>query len=197
MKKLFILSFLFGFISLSAQTEKEYKEIAEETCECLDTKVVTKDNITANLGTCMFESLGERPKLMAKMDITNQKVMRKFGEKIGTEMVFICPKVFTLLQDKSTTAEKKTNNVSDDLKSVEGKITGFEGTELIFVLLEDNSGRTKKFLWLRSFENDSDLLNQGKAAIGKKVKISYKDVEIYNPSLEEYIKRKEIKAIFF
>lgn len=197
MKNLLTLIFIFTLVSISAQSDKDYKEIAQETCACLDTKEVTKENLEMNLGVCMIESIGDRPKLMDKIDFTNMKSMKSFGEKVGLEMAFICPEVFALLEEKPSKTKKNSSEANVETKTVNGKITGFEGKELIFVLVEDDNGRTKKFLWLRGFENDSELLNQGKAAVGKTVKINYQEIEIYNPSLEEYIKRKEITGIFF
>lgn len=139
--------------------------------------------------------ISDNPKLIQSLNLKNSKSMEKFGEKVGTQMAFICPEVFLLLKDDNTS--KKNEDAPVDKNTVSGEIEAFESEELKYVLIKENDGRINKFLWLRSFEGDADLIKKGNDAVGKKVKIEYTEIEIYSPKLGEYINRKEIKKISF
>ena len=123
--------------------------------------------------------------------------MEKLGENVGLQMAFICPEVFLLLTEEEGSTTKKASKTEVASKTKSGIIEGFDGKEVKYLLVKDDNGRINKFLWLRSFSGDADLIKMGRDALGEKVKVTYEEIEIYNPELGEYIKRKEIRSITF
>lgn len=197
MKNLFLILFISLSISSFAQSDDIYKTIADKTCSCLDEKELTKDNLELNLGVCMMEVINDYPELTNSISLKNTKSMEKLGENVGLQMAFICPEVFLLMTEEETKPNKKSYSSEEKTSTKTGVIEGFDGKEIKYLLLKDDKGRINKFLWLRSFSGDADLMKLGRDALGERVKVTYTEIEIYNPEMDEYIQRKEIKSISF
>lgn len=197
MKNIFLLLFSISSVFAFSQSSDAYKKLAEYTCTCLESKDLNAQNLENQLGLCLMNAIRDNPKLIKGANLGNTGAMEKLGEKVGVQMAFICPEVFMLMIEEENKNIKKELNESKINSIAYGEIEGFENNELSFLLLKEIEGETRKYLWLRAFEGDTELLKMGNNAIGLKVTIEYNEIEIYNPKLGEYLKRKEIKAISF
>lgn len=183
-------------------------KIAQETCDCLKGKDLSgksEEDSNLEVGMCMMASLGEYQDKLDELeiDITDQSSMEKFGEKVGFKMATKCPNTLMeigMMRSETTTTSTTTKTISatsEMVQVISGTIKGMEGEEFSVLVLQDDTGREQKFLWLRYFEGSEKLATEAKSLMGKKVKIKFSSMEVYSPKLKEYIARKELKGIEF
>lgn len=195
MKKISILAILF-FTSLNLFAQDDLLDIvAKETCECTDSMGITKETMQAQLGMCMLSSLTKHPNLASKLDFSDKKVMRQFGESVGLKMADFCPN--TILTIGYQALENEKAEMPPSVQEVEGTFKGFEGEDLTFIIIHNSKGRRYKLLWLTPFDGDGNLISLGKKAVNKPVSVQYKNEDFYSPKMEEYITRKVITQISF
>lgn len=188
----FVLAAIF---SIQAQDDM-YTVMAQEACDCMDSKGSSSADLEAQLGMCILESFTTHPEFLAKFDLTDEAAMEKVGEKIGMEMVGICPVLFMgMMGDEDFMGDDEEEN--DEYFSIQGIISGFEGTDMQFVLVKTDDDSIHKMLWLGSFSGDEKLMELGQKAVGQKVVVEYEEEECYSPKLHKYVNRKEISNIEF
>lgn len=186
MKKL-LLSIVLT-IPLFATAQEDYKGIAQETCECIQKKDLanaSKKSIEVALGLCMFEVIQSRK---IEVDMSDGEAMRKFGEKVGMQMAPICPDIFTRLTEESEDTAPENESISGVIKSIEEK-------EFLFVTLKDPNNKEVRLVWLRHVEGADEFLNDYKKLIGKKVTLTYQNIELFNAKAKGYFGYKELLAI--
>ncbi len=194
-KTVFFLSMGFLTVQLNAQSEKLLDAVAQETCDCIKDKDVSKmttEELQVELGICMMGSLGTHQKEMGgSLDLTNQASMQAFGEKVGVRMVAKCPEQMMKVVSSTTATDKGADNIA----TVEGSFKQVEGTELTYIILEEADGSQQRLLWLRPFEGEELLKGNPGALKGKKVVIEYTPIECYSSQAKKYVTRKEIVSL--
>lgn len=180
-----ILLFLSTTVLVNAQDEI-YKTVAKETCECFDKRkaeVKNQQEAEMALGICMITSAQTNK---VDVDLTDEEVMRIFGEKVGIQMAFICPTAFDLLM-----------NSDEEVPPVglTGKIKSVEVDEFLSVILKEESGKEHKLLWVRYFPGSDDFKDNPKKLIGKNVTVEYETTECYFPKMKAYYSSKEIRDL--
>lgn len=172
---------------LTAQ-EDIYKIIATETCECITKKnvdVKNRSEVEMALGLCMMESFQAHE---VDIDVSDEQAMTKFGEKVGMKMAPICPTVFASFIGDEEPEEPSAIELSGTVKSIE---TG----EFLFLVFKESSGKEHKLLWLRYFPGSDDFKDEPKKLVGKKMTITYQEMECFFPKLKAYYNAKEILSL--
>ncbi|MGZ3874908.1 MAG: hypothetical protein ACXVJD_18450, partial [Mucilaginibacter sp.] len=59
----------------------------------------------------------------------------------------------------------------------------------------DNGNSEKSFIWLRQFPGSEKFMNGPLTLAGKKLNISWQEIEVYLPQAKGYYKVKEITGI--
>lgn len=200
-----IICFILCSVNIFAQDALD--AIAQETCDCLEGKDLSnmsQEDSSVEVGMCMMSSLSTRQDKITELgiDITDQSSMEKFGEKIGMKMAVKCPKVLMGMgmmrsETTTTTTTKTMTSTSEKAQVMTGKVKAIEGDEFSVVVIEDETGRSQKFLWLRYFAGSEKLMENPKSVIGKSVKVKFSNIEVYSPKAKEYFNRKELKGIEF
>jgi hypothetical protein len=188
MKKL-ILALL--FVSTLAFAQEDYKGIAQETCDCIQKKDLSnasKKSIEMALGLCMFEVLQARK---IEVEMTDGEAMRKFGEKVGVQMAPICPDVFSKLMEESEVPPPPPN--PDE--SVTGVVKSVEEKEFLFITLKSTTNQEIRLVWLTEVEGAQDFLSDYKKLIGKKVTLTYRNVDLFNPKAKGYFGYKRLTKL--
>ena len=185
---------VFAANALMAQTDEQLDKIAQVTCDCVEKKDISsmdQETMTMELGFCMIGYFGSDIGAMEDMGLkmTDQASMQAFGEKVGLKMVNKCPNIMMKLGMMSM--EEQTTEETVMVSTITGKITGFEGDDLSYVLLEADGGRKIKLLWLDYFDG-ADML---KNSIGKTATFEYESFEFYSVKMEDYIARKVIVGV--
>ncbi len=202
LKKTILLAVILNFTSLFAQTEDEaYVILANETCECINKKGLdmTKNQIKANLGVCMLNSLGRNKEKFKKANLhfsmNDYESGRALGEKVGVKMAVICPEVFMVFMDEETT--DKFDDTATKPTTISGVIKSISDGDISYIAIFDLNNKVQQFIWLRNFEGSDKVIENEKAVIGKKVKIEFVNTECYIPKMKKYYMLKEIVKMEF
>ncbi len=176
--------------------------IAKETCEYLqkdEIRNLDNQQKTLKLGIFIINLYSEyKEDLKAEgidIDFTEDDAGRKFGEKIGINMVNFCPEALIALASDVDSVDYDTD--TDKAKEIyvfNGEIQSIKGNDFSFVEVKNSDGIVQKFLWFSNFKGSEKLIAND-SIIGTKVKVKYKNTECFSPKLEEYIIRKEIIEI--
>ena len=192
-----LLLFVFSLSISSQEIKTAVDKIANETCIYFKENKVELDKLSssdrvAQLGLKMLSLYDKyREELEEEgivVDISDSDSVETLGEKVGYAMAKYCTDVLISLSDDFT----EEDEVADF--SIEGSLKSISGEELSFVSLKDKQGKTQKFVWINNFEGSDRLINSERIK-GIKVKLTYINIEIYSPQLNEYIVRKQISKI--
>lgn len=190
-------------ISFSQEKESALDKISKLTCDYINSdkfkKLNTSDK-TANLGVFIISNYSKFKKELAaeglEFDFTSDKDGgRKFGEKVGVNMVRFCPEALIAL---SKLADEDDDEVEEEEVEptyfVTGELVKITGKDYSVVYLRNKNDETLKFVWLGNFTGSNKLIYTKKVK-GLKVKLQYRNLEWYAPKLKEYITKKEIIGI--
>lgn len=192
--------------------EAIYDLIAQETCDCMDGKDVSKmksEDIEMQLGICMLGSYSKHSgDLEETTDLNNSAGMEALGEKIGILMFGKCPQTLMAvaggMQEEPALVEDPAGMGADELywedggEELTGVLVRLSNTgDVGYLVLKDEAGVEHELMWLRYFEGSEALLENPDAGIGRKVIIYSVPMEIYVPKTRDYAVRKEIRALTF
>lgn len=205
-----LLLFVFQ-LTIVAQDDAIYNEIADKTCTCItDKEDLNASNMEAfqnEMGMCMLTAIMEMdPTTLDKLniDMGDQTAMYDFGEKVGGLMALNCPvfmnKIMEMMtEDDSELLEMIKENEGDgstkDFGTVEGKFVKISGDKFATVIIKDDNGKQQELIWLKYFENSELLIESPQKMKGKRLKIDYTEYESYLPAAKGYYKIKEIKKL--
>lgn len=191
---LFILCLFLGTATSVAQDDI-LDQIASEGCDCvekLDVTGLSQDEKNMKFGLCLMEKLGSLDQAQMEtlgIDMTDQASLQKFGEKVGFRMATKCPNVMMkIAQAQSSTQIKSVSEASGVVKSI-------TGSELSYIQLDDGTGDVNSFLWLQKVDGAEAFLANPQAMVGKKVTITFENMDIYSPKTKGYNSKKVITAI--
>jgi len=187
-----------GFTSASAQSaSKENFEnaIVKEFCDSFESASprLTKDNMTVEMGAMivpLMSRYNNDVKSYWGIDMSSKEGIRSFGEKVGQLAALKCPAFLTFI--KNNLQEIVSENGQGASKTYSGKILKIEGQPFVYLLVQNNQGRTDKLYWLEYFEGANRLTTQPASGLNKTVTIFYKEMEVYQAVEKEY---KTIKVI--
>lgn len=195
-----LLAFLVTF-SLSAQQVVE--QISAETCACIE-KASAEESIKSLellTNSCVQQAMLENITGITetyRADLSDPEASREVGQSIGKEvgnwLAENCVS-YRALQTQSTQSKPKVEMLSFPLKSTEGSITELRGEELGFVILVDEYGDELSFLWLEKFTGSDEFLGRIEDLKGRRVKIIWREIQLYQVRTQNYRKSKEIRGI--
>ena len=185
------------FTTAQSQKAKDslMKIMVAEACEEMkkkDFSSMKKDDLEMEIGLAVipvFTNHASELKDILDLDITDPENMKEFGEMLGMKLVMECPDFMRVVSGSKTFqdeiiksgSEKKSLSISGTLvKIVPGEMTHF--------LIKDKQGKTQKIWWMEYFDG-ADKLNDVKN-INKAIIVKYKETEIYNAAIKDYIKIK-------
>jgi len=196
------------------QKEEEiYNLIAQETCDCMADKDVSKmksADIEMQLGLCMLGSFTTHSAALGgDVDISDSGKLEALGEKIGILMFGKCPQtlmaVATSMQggtepmmEEDLSALLEESQDWDGGEEVSGAIVRMSNiSDVSYIVLKDEAGVEHELMWLRYFEGSELLFENPNASVGRKATIYWVPMEIYSPKTKDYAIRKEIRALTF
>lgn len=193
-----------------AQTKEQVKEkITANSCDCLTKKMaarpggdkgLSKTEANQMLMQCMMAAAGKEVKgLQATYGTTafsNKDTMQQMGMEVGGQLAQTCPAFTTLsvaiASDATPAASAGTTYTTGQTLGQLGKLgTGTYG------LLEVQTSKTAKeeFAWLHRFAQADELLPQLAKLQGRQVRVSWQEVEVFQPATQDYRKLREITGI--
>ena len=192
----------FGILCYTSVSAQEFLDtMAVRACACvkeIDIKNLDPATIELELGLCVMKDVDqfrEQIKTELKIDFNTgigEENGRRFGEIIGARMASICSDFFLKLHQQGF-----LDNEEEEAESItiEANIRSINKGQFITVTAEDGKKRKYNLIWLFAFENSYDLLQDQKTLKNKKVDISYKEMDLFDPNIEEYRKFKVITSI--
>jgi hypothetical protein len=201
MKKLLIVFSLFLNAINFMYSQDVYDVVANETCECINSKVkdlskISSETLQTEMGMCILQSYSKNVDKMKgkfKVDLDDEEGMTKFGEKIGIKMLGTCPDVILKFGKDEIQKEDISNKLLENLK-IEGEFIEQVNNEFTSITIKDDTGRTHTFLLLTFFEN-SNLITDNLMKKGSKVIAEYNEQEYYDAKVKDYRRFKILKAI--
>ncbi len=198
-KSLLIIAVMFG-MNVIAQTEKELDKVTKSTCECLENKDIKSGDMTdlqVELGVCILAAMSENG---IEMKVSDPSEMSKFGKKVGTQLVYSCPKFLKIMGQMAEEDPQAFNDLIDDsdepnMEITSGMVTEVQSDNFVTLKIKNVSGKKETFFWLQYFEGSSLLENGGNAILQKNVYIEYETIEVYSPKLEDYTGIKIIRFL--
>lgn len=177
----------------SSRSEFE-KAIIQEFCDSFSkaSPRLSKENMTAEMGLMilpLFTKYSIQIKSEWNLDASNAKDFRGIGEKIGQLGAVQCPAFQEYIKAnlKDLTAEESTEG-----KTFSGKMVRMEGKPFTYLVVQNAQGKMDKFYWMEFFPGADKLGASANAYLNKSLRISYKEMEVYQVVEKEY---KTIKVI--
>ena len=129
-----------------------------------------------------------------KVEITNKGAMREIGTDVGKNLLNQNCEPFMRLS-MVMAKDKIDQGIDEKTGSTAGKLKRIETKEFNYVVVVDENGKEKKFIWLRQFDGADIFAANPTSLIGKKLLISWTEIEAYVPSAKSYFPLKEIVKI--
>ncbi|OOQ56996.1 hypothetical protein [Mucilaginibacter pedocola] len=129
-----------------------------------------------------------------KINVADEAAMTGLGVDISKN----------LLSQNCDAALKLGMKMNDDEQTDAAGTQDFTGTYkriddngFNLLILTDESGNEKQFLWLRQFPGSEKLAAPAEQLAGKKLKINSREIEVYVPKAKGYYTMKEITGLDF
>ena len=205
------VALFFCVSATQAQTKEQVKEkIAGSTCDCLEKKIAARPSTDKGLGKteanqllmqCMMAAAGkELTGLQAAYGsaaFSNKEAMRQMGMEVGGQLAQTCPS-FTTLSVAMASGTEPAGGAAPTA-STTGQTLGQLGQLKAgtYGLLEIQTSKTarEEFAWLRRFAQADELLPQLAKLQGRQVRVSWQEVEVFQPATQGYRKLREITGI--
>lgn len=198
-----ILSFAFLRVAFS-QAERTIsiteKRLADSVCNSVNrldvSKITTRDAAVAFYTQCIGDHLDLLNDLATErnVDVSDNVAMRKIGIDLAFDLYKM--KCANFVKLSSLIAMKTIDK--DTLRSdiTVGAFKRIDQKGFNYIVIVDNNSE-KSFIWLRQFPGSEKFMNGITQYIGKKVRITWQDIEVYLPQSKGYYNVKEIKYLDF
>jgi len=198
MKKLLLLLTVCLVCKASAQTIGPVEQrLTDSLCNSInrldESRITTQEEAKNAFINCFMQQSAMFIDLAAekKVSMEDQQAMHDLGVEIGKNLLKQkCPGFLTLAVKM---AEKDDNNSSATV----GNFRKIDLKGFNYIVLTDNNGNERSFLWLRQFQGSEKFMGNTLTLVGKKIKISWHELEVYLPQAKGYYKVKEITGIEF
>jgi hypothetical protein len=193
LKKTFLLLGTLFVLTFENQTLKAQDDvidkIATETCDCvkdLDFNLPT-DQLQMQFGLCILKVAQPYQKELKKsynIDLNNidGKYGEELGRLVGLKMVAVCPEYLVKLSGMEQNEDE--SNATE--KVFRGKVISIDENQFVTFQVENQDGKTSKFIWLKFFPMSKDLESKYKKLVDKEVEVYYTEDEYYDPRIIEY-----------
>lgn len=173
------------------------QKITMALCDCLNkiapAKITNKKEANDAFMSCFMSQSDLLVDLAAErnVQITDKAAMREVGIDIGKNLLSQKCEAFLKLAVKMSDhsdSTPETETTTGSFKRIDTK--GFN-----YIIITDAGGSEKSFLWLRQFTGSEKFMEQPLNVTGKKLKITWQEIEVYVPQAKGYYKVKEIIAV--
>ena len=202
MKKIYLLlivSLFFTFRSFSQSAEAPTaieNKITDALCDCVSkldfSKITSKQEAIAAYTNCIAEHTDLFSQLAAerKLDVTDKEAMKQLGLVIAKNLIAKNCTAFTKL---SLLTVKKDNG--GDINSEQGLFKRIDTKGFNYIVITDAKGSERSFIWLRQFPGSEQFMGLTTKLAGKKLKVTWQEMEVYLPAAKGYYKVKEIVGV--
>lgn len=202
MKKTLLLLAL-TFLCLSTVTKAQTapsaieKKLTDSVCVALDKIDVSKATDKKTAIALYTEALTHHVDILQEwaseqgVAFSDTKAMETLGIKLAQNLMKQnCPNFMKLATKMGggDADEIATETTTGTFKRIDTK--GFN-----YIVLKDSKGSERSFIWLRQFPGSEKFTGITTKYIGKSMKITWQEMEVYLPAAKGYYKVKEIVAV--
>jgi hypothetical protein len=196
---LLIIILIAGFNVAKAQNKPGPAEtkMTNALCDCISkldkTKITNSDEANKAFMDCFTKQAEFLPDVAAEhgVDMTDSEAMNKIGSEIGGNLMKQkCDGFMDLALKMSEKNDKKPQ-----VQSTTGTFKRIDNKGFNYIVIVDNAGSLKSFLWLREFAGSDKFMGGTTSLLNKKLKITWQEIEVYLPTAKGYYKVKEITAV--
>ncbi len=199
---LIITVFALNCSIVNAQTEPgpAQQKMLDSICACMSkidiSKIKTAKEANDVFMQCFTAHADLLPDLAKEQnaEFTDDAAMNRIGTEIGANLLkrncssFVKLAMLMGKKDEDATATVVEQVTSGTFKRIDNK--GFN-----YIVLTDNAGNEKSFIWLRQFPGSENFMNGTTKYVGKKASIKWQEIEVYLPQAKGYYKVKEILSV--
>ncbi|MEO6583334.1 MAG: hypothetical protein ABIO05_03365 [Ferruginibacter sp.] len=199
MKKYIAILLLVSIISTNAfsQTQKAkdslMKVMVAEACEEIvkkDFSTLGKDELEMELGMAIipvFTNHLEEMKEIFDVDMSDAGKVTQFGQTLGMRLAMECPGFMKVVSGNKTFQEMAVGKSTEKI-TLSGTLQKIVPGDITHFIIKTESGRLEKIWWMAHFDGAEKLMQPGN--LNKKLSIQYKEMEVYNAAVKDYIKIK-------
>ncbi len=172
------------------------KRITDSLCNCIvrldKSKIKTAKEANDAFMDCFGKQSGQLVDVAEerKVSMNDHNAMHDLGTDIGKDLLKEkCDGFMQLALKMNQKDNAETKSTS------EGKFKRIDNKGFNYIVLTDGNNQEKSFLWLRQFPGSENFINDTTRYLGKKIKIDWKEIEVYLPQAKDYYKVKEIVSL--
>jgi len=187
--------------SLFAQAASDVfmKQITRETCDGvakIDFSKKTPDEFKLSLGLVLVKVMGQHQDELRSLGANpgDPKSLEKIATEVGMRLAADCP-VFVEALTRNPETIKDFAESDSSAGNVSGKLLKIVGGEFTYLQIEDHNGKIEKLWWMEYFDGSNKFLAEPQKQLNRIVKVDYVEKEMFNSTLNDYVKIKVIKGI--
>ena len=193
--------FIIATTAFAQDKNDAMKTAADTICHCLDrikTAELAPEKVKELAMECFTTSAMDHYVKLAEergIDIMDQEAMRKLGIEVGKELLKMkCGsylKVSAIMAGKDDDSQEGSKT-----EMLQAKLARVDNKDFTYLILKDNNNKEHSFLWFEYFAG-SEKFTGGKLNnfIGKRLKVSWMEKEVYLPKANGYFKIKQITGL--
>jgi hypothetical protein len=156
---------------------------------------MNRNEALAEFGICMIKMAEPYKKELKKdynvdLNLLNKETGEKLGRLVALKLVGNCPFFKTLMQTEINNQIQKKEGES--VYEFSGVVKEIKQNQFVSITVENENNKTKEFLWLTEVAENNISILKSKAIF---VKITYTQMELYEPKLNKYVIGYVLKSI--
>jgi hypothetical protein len=178
------------------------QRMTDSLCGCVSkidiSKIATKEDAVAAYTNCVGQHVDILTSLTEErhIEFTNIDAMRGLGMDLAKNLMRQnCPS-FMKLSMLMSKENDKGQSISES-HSTTGSFKRMDSKGFNYLVINDLNNSEKSFLWLRQFPGSEKFMNGVIAMAGKRIKVTWHELEVYLPQAKGYYNVKEITGIDF
>ena len=164
--------------------------IVEQACSCVSEIGDEEELNSTNLGLCILneavkfkeELLRDHNINMANIDVEGEAL----GRLVALEMLSVCPDQLKRMVNARQNEQDAAAEEENSYYSITGQVKSIQKSDFISFSITSEEGKTSKFYWLTFIDGNFDIQEEYNSLEGKKVEVSYSEIELYDPKIGEY-----------
>lgn len=201
MKLVFTTLFTLFLLQLHAQKDTSLRKYSIAICGCLEQQNIdTIKNAQAMESVFLKCFMDSAMEVLTKISISenedNYEAGKEIGKKIGLDLFAMNCQAFikmSLNASGGNKADKPDANTS--VKTNTGEIVKVEEKEFIYLTLKVETGREYVLVYMQFVPGSDQWIKNPGQLIGKKVKASWKEYEVYFIRQKDFGNFKELKEL--
>jgi hypothetical protein len=155
------------------------------------TKAQYQQVINQGFGPVVGKEMAAIRRLYGPQAYNSPQIMNQLGVDVGAQLLQDCPAFITL----SARINQPAASTAATTGQTVGKLGELQGTGLAQLRLVVKEVEHADFVWLNHFPGDEDLLRQLASLQGRQARISWQEVELYQPREKHFAPVREITGI--